>query len=212
MTATGVEELRPGVYDVTVATRGRARYRVHYVANAAPICFDTGFADTADALADALEDAGFAPEHVVVTHGDHDHVGGFETIADRFDATTHLPRESADPGFPVDDRYGPGDRIGPFEAIHVPGHKPDNYAWVDDGRGVLIAGDAVIGSDWRGLPPGYLLPPEAVYAADHRAAELHLERLLDYDFDAALVSHGSSVLDGAHEKLDAFVHFPGAPD
>ena len=38
-----------------------------------------------------------------------------------------------------------------------------------------------------------------------------MEALLAYDFDAVLVFHGSSVLDGGKDRLDAFINFPGKP-
>ena len=47
------------------------------------------------------------------------------------------------------------------------------------------------------------------YHDDLASAEANLDRLLAYEFDAVLVFHGSSVLEGAKERLDAFVNFPG---
>ncbi|GAD51838.1 hypothetical protein MBEHAL_0598 [Halarchaeum acidiphilum MH1-52-1] len=70
----------------------------------------------------------------------------------------------------VDDRYADGDDVAGFETVHVPGHRADNHALVDESRGLLVAGDALIGADWRGLPAGYLLPPEADYSDDQTAA------------------------------------------
>jgi glyoxylase-like metal-dependent hydrolase (beta-lactamase superfamily II) len=111
----------------------------------------------------------------------------------------------------ADHRYGDGDRIGGFRAIHVPGHSPDHHVLVDEQRGVLIAGDALVGADLRGFPQGYLLPHAAVYADDHEAAELNLERLLEWEFDAALVYHGTAVTEDANGVLDRYVNFPGRP-
>ena len=37
-------------------------------------------------------------------------------------------------------------------------------------------------------------------------AEASLERLIEYEFDAGLVFHGSSVLEDASEKLEAYVY------
>lgn len=72
-------------------------------------------------------------------------------------------------------------------------------------------GDAVFGSDLRGLPAGYFVLPPGVYTADLGRADAELETLLEYEFETALVYHGSSVLEGAREKLDRFVDFPGRP-
>jgi hypothetical protein len=39
-----------------------------------------------------------------------------------------------------------------------------------------------------------------------------LERLLNYEFEIGPVYHGSSVTDGASEKLRRFVDFAGKPE
>lgn len=207
-------EIVPDVYDITVREdpNGR-RYRAFLVDDDVPTLFDAGFADTTDALFEGIAATGLPPERLVLTHADPDHVGGFDAAVDRYDLETFVPRQTdletdADP----DHRYGDGDAIGNFEAVHVPGHSDDHHALVDERRGVLVAGDAVSGADLRGFPEGYLLPHAAVYAADLSQAELSLDRLLDYEFDAALVYHGSSVTDGAQAVLDRYVNFPGRPD
>ncbi|WP_254533953.1 hypothetical protein [Natrinema gelatinilyticum] len=74
-----------------------------------------------------------------------------------------------------------------------------------------MLGDAVFGSDARGLPEGYFVLPTAVYSEDLTRADESLERLLNYGFEAGLVSYGSSVLSGARDKLEAFVEFAGKP-
>lgn len=73
-------------------------------------------------------------------------------------------------------------------------------------------GDAVFGSDARGLPAGYFVLPPAYYSADLAAADENLARLLDYEFDAGLMYHGSSVTEDASEKIEAFVDFRGKPE
>jgi glyoxylase-like metal-dependent hydrolase (beta-lactamase superfamily II) len=108
-----------------------------------------------------------------------------------------------------DHRYGDGDRIGRFTAVHTPGHEPENHALIDEDAGVAVLGDALSGADQRGLPTGYFLLPPAVYSQDLNLAEESLERLLAYEFDVGLVYHGSSVLEDARAKIDRFVNFPG---
>lgn len=66
----------------------------------------------------------------------------------------------------------------------------------------------MIGADWRGLPPGYFVMVEGIYSEDMIAAEYYIERLQEYEFDIGLVFHGSSVLEDARGKLDAFIEFP----
>jgi glyoxylase-like metal-dependent hydrolase (beta-lactamase superfamily II) len=206
-------EIVPNVYDVTVREddTGR-RYRTFLVDGEVPTLFDAGFADTTEALFEGVAATGLEPERLVLTHGDPDHVGGFDAVVDRYGVETYAPsRWEADTTHAPDHRYGDGDRIGGFEAVYTPGHRHDHHSLVDESTGVLVAGDALSGADLRGLPAGYLLPHAAVYAEDLTQAELSLDRLLDYEFETALVYHGSSVAEGAREVLDRFVNFPGRP-
>ncbi|MWV63853.1 MBL fold metallo-hydrolase [Halorubrum sp. JWXQ-INN 858] len=205
-------EIAPDVYDITCAERDGKRFRVFLLTAGTPTLFDAGLADTVDAVADGIESVGVEPERLVVTHGDGDHVGGFDGVVDRYDLETWVPAETdLDADHEPDHRYGDGDRIGRFRAVHVPGHKPDNHALIDADAGVAVLGDAVSGADQRGLPAGYFHLPPAVYSRDLNEAEENLDRLLTYEFDVGLVYHGSSVTEGARDTLDRYVNFPGKP-
>ncbi|WP_313693563.1 MBL fold metallo-hydrolase [Halorarum halobium] len=210
---TGVTEIQDGVYDVTAKTfaDGR-RYRVFLVDGETPTLFDTGFADGADETVARIEETGMTPERIVLTHGDHDHVGGLGTITEAFDADVWASAQTDLDGHEPDHVYDDGDTIGGFEALHVPGHKEDSYAFVDEDRGVMVSGDVVSGSDQRGMPAGYPVLPPAAYSTDLIALEEGLERLLDYSFDVILVFHGSSILEEGRDRLDRFVNFPGKPE
>lgn len=203
------------VHDVTVDRRttpyGERRFRA-FLADADPVTLvDTGLPDTTDALFGALDELGVAPERVVITHGDPDHVGGFDAVVDRFSPETWVPRETdVETEATPDYRFEDGDSVGPFTAVHVPGHEPDNYVLVNEDAGYAIMGDALSGADQRGLPDGYLLLPPGDKSRDLKEAERNLRKLLDFDFEAALVFHGSSVTEGASEKLAKFVNYPGA--
>jgi glyoxylase-like metal-dependent hydrolase (beta-lactamase superfamily II) len=205
------EEIADGVYDVTVSEDG-GRYRCYLCTRDTPVLFDTGLDGTTDVLLDGLAEIGVTPEHVVVTHGDPDHVGGLPAVRAELDATTWVPRETdlADDSL-ADRRYADGDRIGPYRAVHVPGHEPDNYVLVDEDGGVAVMGDAVVGADQRGLPAGYFHLPPAVHSVDLNEAEENLERVLAYEFDVGLVFHGSPVLSDASAKLERYVEFVGKP-
>lgn len=208
------EEILPDVYDITVMEGEGRRFRVFLFDGPTPTLVDTGLEATTEALFDGLDEVGVEPERVVVTHGDGDHVGGLAAVVDRFAPDVFVPEQTADEalgGVDPDVRYGHRDTVGDFVTVHTPGHEPDNHALVDESRGVVVAGDALSGSDQRGLPAGYLLLPPAIYSENLNEAEASLTRLLKYEFDAVLVFHGSSVLDDAKTKLDAFVNFPGKP-
>ena len=203
-----VEEIVDGVYDITCDETDGKRYRVFLFDTDVPTLIDAGLESTVESVFDGINEIGVNPERLIITHGDGDHIGGFEAIADRYDIDTWLP-EQTETDLHTDHRYGDGDAIGQFEAVHLPGHKPDNHALVDEDLGVAVMGDAVSGADQRGLPAGYFhLPPE-IYTHDLNMAEQSLEKLLEYDFDVGLVFHGSSVTENARETLERYVNFPG---
>lgn len=225
-----IDEIVTGVYDLTVREANGGRYRVFLFDGDEPTLVDAGFGDTVDVVAEGLDELGVEPARIAVTHGDGDHVGGLAGLAERYDAETWVPESTAfDDGFEPDHRFGDGDAIGRFTAVHVPGHTADHHvlvdesarfgdpagigdsAGIDESAGVAVLGDCVFGSDSRGLPHGYFVLPPAYYSEDLGAADENLERLLDYAFDVGLVYHGSSVTSGASEKLRAFVEFEGKP-
>lgn len=203
-----VTEVADDVYDLTL-TREPARYRAYLFDWDRPTLVDCGLQETSQTLLDRLETVGIAPERLVLTHAHPDHDGGFDAVVDRYDPTTWVPRESTlATAHEPENRYGHEDAVGPFRAVHVPGHAADNYALVARHHDLAVLGDAVLGADWRGLPPGYFVLVEGLYSNDLVAAERNLERLQAYDFAVGLVFHGSSVFEGARKKLDDFVDFP----
>ena len=207
------DEIVPDVYDITCRIEEAGnRYRVFLDTREPATLFDTGFEDTTDAVFEAVAAIGVEPERLVITHADGDHVGAFDAMVDRYGLETYLPEQSdVALDHEPDHRYGDGDHIGRWEAVHAPGHEPDNHVLVDEDAGYAVMGDAASGSDQRGLPEGYLILPPAVYSNDLNRAEESLERLLDFEFEAALCFHGSSVTEDARAKLDRFVNFPGKP-
>lgn len=225
-----VEEILDGVYDITwegreeghPVTRGY-RFRSFLfdfdddVPTLVDTCYDVG--RMVERLLAGIEATGVEPERLIVTHRGPDHAGAVDHVVERYDPTVWVPRDddlrevdTVDVTTPPDHLYVDGEAIGRFTAVHVPGHSPGNSALVDETAGIAVCGDSLCGSDRRGLPPGYLIhppastnrgqPPEA--AAD---AELNLEKLLECDFEVALVFHGSSVFEDAWGKLDRYVNF-----
>ncbi|WP_254534981.1 MBL fold metallo-hydrolase [Halomarina litorea] len=199
-----VTELAAGVYDITCVRRAEGRIRAFLVDADSPTLFDAGLPDTADTLVEGIESTGVTPEQVAVTHADFDHVGGADAVCDAFDADLLVP-EGSDPDVETTPTfYGAGETVAGFEAVHVPGHRGHQHAWVNEERGVAVLADAVSGADQRGLPQGYFHLPPAKYTDDLNLAEENLAAFREYDFEVGLVYHGSSVLDGASETLHEY--------
>lgn len=204
-------EITDGVYDITCLDESDGkRFRAFLFVEGTPTLFDAGLASTTETLFAGIDEVGVEPERLVITHGDGDHLGGFDGVVERYDVETWVPdRLEADTDREPDERYGDGDRIGRFVAVHTPGHEPEHHSLIDEGRGIAVLGDALSGADQRGLEAGRFHLPPAVYSTDLNTAEESLERLLDYEFDVGLVYHGSSVTTDASAKIDRYVNFPG---
>jgi glyoxylase-like metal-dependent hydrolase (beta-lactamase superfamily II) len=87
---------------------------------------------------------------------------------------------------------------GGIWVIHLTGQKSpgESALFIQQGKGVLIVGDALIGK-----PPGALSVLPADKYPDAAKAKEGLRRLLKYQFDAILVGDGASVLTGAKETV-----------
>jgi glyoxylase-like metal-dependent hydrolase (beta-lactamase superfamily II) len=171
---------------------------------------DTAFEENGGELVETIEAEFGGVDRVIITHGDHGHHGGLDHVMAAFAPELAAPAdetklyEAID--YEPDVRYEHGDVLdGNIRVIQIPGHTAATSALLLEDRGVLISGDALDGSDRAGLPEGYLLPPPALFNADHEAAELNLYDLLQYDFDTVLVFHGSNVFDDPKRKLDDFL-------
>ena len=204
-------EIIPSVHDITVHRRYGRRYRCYLVDGDAPTLVDTCYDETEpkDTLFKGIERIGIVPERLIITHGDRDHIGAFDAVVDRYGVEAWVPAETdIDLDNDPDHRYSDSDQISRFEAVHVPGHEDDSYALVREDAGFAILGDTVVGADIRGLPQGYFVVHGEASTTDIRAAERNLTKLTSYDFEAGLVFHGSSVLEDASEKIEAYVDGP----
>jgi glyoxylase-like metal-dependent hydrolase (beta-lactamase superfamily II) len=207
-----IEEVLPEIYDITCREASGRRYRAFLSTAGTPTLIDTGFEETMDALFEGIEAVGTEPERLIITHGHADHVEGFDTVVEKYGVETWVPDATElEADNEPDHRYSDKETIGRFEAVHVPGHAPGNSALIDEDAGIAILADVVFGSDLRGLPEGYPILPPRVYSDDLNEAELNLRKLENYEFDTALVFHGSSLIEDASNKLDRYINFPGKP-
>lgn len=169
---------------------------------------DAAFPDDGETLAEIIETEFDGLDRVLITHGDEGHFGGVPALIDRFDPKLAVPAGakhfSEAIGVVPDVEFVDEDRLdGSIRAIEIPGHTEATTALLLEDDETLIAGDVLEGSDRRGLPPGYLVPPaEQFNDYSHAAAERNLVKLFDYDIETVLVHHGTSVYEDPLGKLN----------
>ena len=118
---------------------------------------DCGLPDTTDTLLDGIAETDITVDRLVITHADRDHVGGFDAVVQELAPETYVPvGAELDTAHVHDHRYADGDEIGPFEAVHAPGHRDHQHVLVDEERGVPVLADALSGADQRYQPAGYI--------------------------------------------------------
>ena len=205
-----MRDLLPGVRDVQLpgTTRvGTTLYVAAFVVETdVTTLVDTGWADSADRLLETLEADAVVPERVFLTHDGRDHYGGLDAVMERYDPELVAPAAETALHDAIDhdlDRLvEDGETVGDLEVVVLPGHSPAPASLYLPAERTFIAADVLDGSDRRGLPPGWLLPPPASYNDLHPVLEENLLALLELDIESVLVCHGSHVLGDAGEKLE----------
>jgi glyoxylase-like metal-dependent hydrolase (beta-lactamase superfamily II) len=127
------------------------------------------------ALAAAISERG-GLGGIALTHDHIDHSEGVRELREHFPAPLAAGRGR------VDIELSDGAEVGPFEAIHSPGHSPDHFALVVDG--VCFAGDAVLGEG------SVFIAPDPGALAGYLGA---LERLRERDLDVLCPGHGPAI-------------------
>jgi glyoxylase-like metal-dependent hydrolase (beta-lactamase superfamily II) len=171
------------------------------------VLIDTGMRESAiDRIGAELESMGKAwgdIDKVLITHKHGDHVRNLSKVVELSGAEVLSHEEEAPlikEATGVDVRgmkHGEVlDYLGGIEVIHVPGHSEGNASYYLPARKAIIAGDTIFGDD-----EGTLETPPERYCLDVRQAEREVGRLLNYDFDALLITHGKDTLKGAKDKV-----------
>lgn len=86
---------------------------------------------------------------------------------------------------------------GGIEMINVPGHSDGNLSFYLRSEKTLIVGDSIFGDD-----EGTLYAPPAKYSKDSEMAAKEIRRLLNYDFDMLLLSHGKNILNDGKSLVE----------
>ena len=140
-----------------------------------------------------------ALDYIIVTN--RDHLREAATYQAEFRCQLQVPEADASQ---VDVKptktYKDGELLpGGIWAIHLKDQKSpgESALYIQQGKGVLIVGDALIGK-----PPGAvsLLPSERY--GDVTKAKEGLRRLLKYNFDSILVGDGASIIFGAKQAVE----------
>ena len=199
----------PGVYQ-----RRPAHAKALYTAEGTPF-FDTGPESAREDLRAFVDEVGDV-DRFFLSHAHPDHVSNVGRVLDAYDPEVVVPENeplddaATGTGIDLDDadvvEVADDDTVAGARVIEVPGHTDGICGSYLPEAETFLASDVVDGTDRRGLPAGHLLPPPAVYSHDP-AAETNLERLLDLDFETAVVTHGSNVTSEARLKLERYLDF-----
>ena len=141
-------------------------------------------------------------DYIIITNRDH----AREAAACQSDFRCHLQVPDADApqmDLKPSKTFKDGELLpGGIWVIHLQDQKSpgESALFLQQGKGVLIVGDALIGK-----PAGALSVLAAEKYSDAARAKQALRRLLKYQFDAILVGDGASILTGAKAAVEQAV-------
>lgn len=158
----------------------------------------------------AIEDTGWTPTHIFITHHHHDHIDGVGGIRSSFDvevvgnaADAHrLPR--------LTQEVHPGDNVmlgeTAFQVIDTPGHTIGHIAYVSDEAKLAFVADTLFamgcGRMFEGTPEQFYssmralaaLDPDTLIYAGHEYTQSNMAFALSVDPDnAALKAHAEEI-------------------
>lgn len=151
---------------------------------------DTGTAGSADGIEAVLGTAGIGwgdVGTVILTHRHADHVGSVDAVLDRAgDATVHAGADDV-AAVPVDDvrPLADGDRVFDLTVVATPGHTPGHVSVHDPATGLLVAGDALNGTDGSDVRG-----PNPDFSSDMDTARASVGVLAGLDVTTVLFGHG----------------------
>lgn len=139
-------------------------------------------------------------DYIIITNRDHEREA--KTCQEQFKCQLQIPEADArEMTIRPTKTFADGELLpGGIWVIHLKDQKSpgETALFLQQGTGILIVGDALIGK-----PAGSLSLLPADKYADVNRAKTSLRRLLKYNFDAILVGDGSSILTGAKAVVEA---------
>jgi len=192
------------------------------------VIIDPGYTGSVGAVLRFLKDDALTPDWVLLTHHHIDHAGTALAVcqatgarlaihgADAPYLTAGRPRERMTLWGMADRLPGrlaryvvscadcdltvleDGQSIAGLTVVHAPGHTPGSSALWSASESALFTGDVL--NNERGIRT----PPWTVNQA-HAAARRAPERFLELRYQRAFFGHGPAILDGADERVRAFL-------
>jgi glyoxylase-like metal-dependent hydrolase (beta-lactamase superfamily II) len=144
---------------------------------------------------------------ILVTHKHGDHINNLPKLVDLTNAPVkshklEAPLIKSIVGVEVGglEDHTVLDYCGGIELIHVPGHSEGNCCYYLKKHKAIIAGDTIFGDENCNLTS----PPER-YCLDVDQAKDEIKRLMDYDFDILIYTHGKDIMDNAKAKVKELI-------
>ena len=178
------------------------------------VVIDTGMKPEAvDKIASELKSIGKGWKDVkliLITHKHGDHVNNLAKVKELTGAPVKAQKLEAPliekaTGVKVEglDDKAILNYCGGIEVIHVPGHSEGNACYYLRRHKAMIAGDTVFGD-----AEGNLSYPPEKYCLDVKQACGEIKRLLEYDFDYLLYTHGKDIMKDAKGKVRELTERP----
>lgn len=102
------------------------------------------------------------------------------------------------PPCPVDTWISEGDKVGPVQVLHTPGHSPGHLVFHWPERSAVFAGDGI--ATWPALCPGW-----PTFNLNPKQTTASLRRMADLEADIVGVGHGDPIPSGGNVQVRSLV-------
>jgi glyoxylase-like metal-dependent hydrolase (beta-lactamase superfamily II) len=169
---------------------------------------DTGVSGSEGSIESALGTVDLrwdAVSHLILTHHHPDHVGSMPAVLSAAAAATGYIGQGD-----LNNVSGPrellglkdGDDVFGLSVIGTPGHTAGHISLLDPVASVLIAGDALNGSN------GAVAGPNPQFSEDHNEALATVEKMAGFEYETIYFGHGEPVLEGASALVAGLAESP----